>query len=180
MPMKIYHFPLRGITLLELLVSLAILGILISIGVGSYHRLFAQQDLIQKSEKLYHFLRLANSHAINKNKVIYAHFCPLSNSGAWKVMMSEVNTCDCLDMSTCLLDGLQVSEQISDGNRVSISAADINFSSKQASYGPMRFDVNTGSVKFLDNSGAALKIIQSTMRLRICSPEQAVLGYQKC
>lgn len=177
--MKVSNYALKGVTLIELLVSLAVLGILISIGIASYNRLFAQQNLIQKTEKLYHFLRLANSQAILKNKIIYSHFCPV-NTGAWQVMMSDNNACDCLDMNKCLLDGVRVSENISDGHSIFILANDITFSSQQASYGPMRFDVNTGSVKFSDNSGAQLKVIQSTMRLKICSPEKAMLGYKPC
>lgn len=177
--MKAKYYSLKGVTLIELLVSLAVLGILISIGIASYNHLFAQQNLMQKSEKLYHFLRLANSQAILKNKVIYCHFCQVS-TGAWQIMMSDNNACDCLDMNKCSLEGRLVSEDISDGNSVYIFSNDITFSSKQASYAPMRFDVNTGSVKLSDSSGAKLKVIQSTMRLRICSPEKAMLGYKQC
>ena len=169
-----------GLTLIELLLALVILGVLVSIAEASYSALFAHQALIQHAEKLSRILRLTSSQAIRKNRVIYAHFCPLNELGAWQVITTDTNSCNCSDTSSCLLDGVLVTEPISDGNKVSISAADINFSSQQASYGPMRFNVNTGSVKFSSLDGAQLKVIQSTMRLRVCSPDQDLLGYKKC
>ncbi|WP_354623504.1 GspH/FimT family protein [Psychromonas sp. MME2] len=170
----------RGLTLIELLITLVILAILISTVRASYYALFAHQALIQRAEKLHRILSLTSSQAIRKNSVVYAHFCPMQVSGAWQVITTDVDNCDCININSCLFDGLLVSEQISDGNKVSTSAADINFSSQQASYGAMRFNVNTGSVKFSTPDGAQLKVIQSTMRLRICSPNEALLGYKKC
>ncbi|MCG6200384.1 GspH/FimT family pseudopilin [Psychromonas antarctica] len=178
--MKIDHRKRAGFTLIELLVTLVVLGILISIGINNYSRLFSQQKLVQKTEHLYHFLRLAKSQSIKYNKKIYVHFCQLGNSGKWKMGMTDQASCDCFTPASCLLNGLEVVNELSDGQAVLIAPSDITFSSNQASYSPMRFSVNAGSVTLADDAGYKLKVIQSTMRLRVCSPEQAQLGYKKC
>lgn len=178
--MKIYHRKNGGFTLLELLIALAVLGILISAGVAAYSGIFAQQALAQKTERLYHFLSLAKSQAIKQNQKVFVHFCPLAVEGAWKMAMSDLSACNCSIANSCLLNGVEVSEVLSDGKKLFTSASDITFSGDQASYSAMRFSVNAGSVTLSDVNGRKLKVIQSIMRLRICSPDQAQLGYKKC
>lgn len=178
--MEKYHCKIIGFTLIELLVTLVVLGILMAIGTSSYSSLLSQQTLLHKTERLYHFLRLAKSQSIKDNKQIYVRFCPLDNSGAWKVAMTYHSLCDCLDSASCLLNGVEVSENLSDGKTLSIIAADLNFADMQASYSPMRFSVISGSVTFTDTNGDKLKVKQGSMRLSICSPTQNILGYKKC
>ncbi len=171
---------IRGVTLIELIVTLAVLGILMSIGVAAYSGIFSEQELIQRTERLYHFLRLARSQSIKHNKKVYVHFCQLNGSATWKMAMAEESGCDCFSAFACQVNGVEVVEDLADGKTIFTSAADITFSAEQVSFSPMRFSVNAGSVTLSDISGAQLKVIQSTMRLRICSPKQARLGYEKC
>lgn len=178
--MRKYHYTMVGFTLVECLLTLAVAGILISIAINGYSAIFAQQALIQKSERLYHFLRFAKSQSIKYNKKVYVHFCQLGSSGRWKMAMTDLAHCDCLVADSCLFDGLALGDELSDGQRLFTSAADITFNGYQASYSPMRFSLNAGSVTLTDVTGAKLKVIQSTMRLRVCSPDQAQLGYAKC
>ena len=178
--MKKYHRNMTGFTLIELIVTSAVLVILISIGVSAYSGIFSQQELIQRTERLYHFLRLAKSQSIKHNKKVYVHFCQLADSGTWKMAMAEQSSCDCFVAASCQLNGLEVVEDLADGKTLFTSALDVKFSSNQASFSPMRFSVNAGSVTLTDISGSKLKVIQSTMRLRICSPDNEQLGYKKC
>lgn len=178
--MRKYHHTMIGFTLVECLLTLAVVSILTSIAVNSYSGIFAQQALVQKSERLYHFLRFAKSQSIKYNKKIYVHFCQLGNSGRWKMAMTDLSSCDCFVAHSCLFDGLAMGDELSDGKTLFTSAADITFNGNQVSYSPMRFSLNAGSVTLTDVTGAKLKVIQSTMRLRVCSPDQAQLGYAKC
>jgi len=165
---------------MELIVTLAVLMILISIGVRSYSGIFSQQALIQRTERLYHFLRLANSQSIKLNKKVYVHFCQLSNTGTWKMAMAEQSSCDCFSANSCQLNGVEMVEELADGKTLFTSPSDVGFSGEQASYSPMRFSVNTGHVTLTDANGTKLTVIQSSMRLKICSPDQDQLGYKKC
>lgn len=178
--MKIFHCKKTGFTLIELLASLAVLAILISIGVGAYSGIFSRHELLHRTERLYHFLSLAKSQSIKDNEKVFVHFCQLGESGTWKMAMTHSDSCDCFVANSCLLNGLEVIEDLADGKKIFISASDVTFSGDQASFSPMRFSVNAGSVTLTDVNGSKLKVIQSTMRLKICSPDQDQLGYKKC
>lgn len=170
----------HAFSLIELLTSMAVLMILISVASQSYNSLFAHQALVASGEKLYHFLRLANSQSVKYNKKVYVHFCQQGTTDRWMMALSEHGACDCFTENSCLLDGLQQVTELSDGKLVSTSTDDINFGGLQASYNPMRFSVNAGSIILTDNKGYKLKVIQSTMRLRICAPNGPQLGYKSC
>ncbi|MCW8994375.1 MAG: GspH/FimT family pseudopilin [Psychromonas sp.] len=178
--MKKYLHNWTGFTLIELIVVLAVLAILISVGVGSYRGVFSQHALIQRTERLYHFLRLAQSQSIKLNKKIYVHFCQSGSSGTWKMAMAEQPSCDCFVSASCLIDGQEMVKELADGKTIFTSAEDVKFFGEQASYNPMRFSVNAGSVTLTDTNGNKLKVIQSTKRLKICSLDQDQLGYKKC
>ena len=171
---------IAGFTLIELLVALAILVILITVGTVSYNRIFSQQALIQRTERLYHFLRFANSQSIKLNKKIYVHFCQLDNSGVWKMAMAEQPNCDCFTASSCLINGVERIDDLADGQIILTSPSDVKFLSDQVSYDPIRFRTNPGSITLSDKNGGTLKVIQSRMRLKICSPNNDQMGYKKC
>jgi len=168
--MEIKHNNHSGFTLIELLVSLAVLMVLVSVSVSNYGPVFAQRALIQKTEHLYHFLRLAKTQSIQDNKQIYVHFCQFENTEIWRMAMTDSDSCDCFVANSCLLNGNNKVEQLTDGKQLLASPSDITFSAQKVSYKPMRFGINAGSVT----------VIQSSMRLRLCSPDEAQLGYEQC
>ncbi|MCP4321846.1 MAG: prepilin-type N-terminal cleavage/methylation domain-containing protein [Alteromonadales bacterium] len=170
----------RAFTLVELIIALAVLLILFSVATPAYNYLFSQQELVSSAERLYLFLRLANAESRKQNKKVYVHFCQLGATQEWSMALSESSSCNCYIESSCLLNGQQQRSMLSDGNLVSTSVDDITFTGLQASYNPMRFTVNAGSITLSDSSGHKLKVIQSAMRLRICAPEGAQLGYKQC
>lgn len=170
----------QAFTLMELLITMTVLMILISVASQNYNSLFAHQALGKSGERLYQFLRLANVESIKLNKKVYVHFCQQQTSDRWLMALSEQSSCDCFIENSCLLSGLQQRAELSDGKLVSTSTDDITFNGLQASYSPMRFTVNAGSITLSDNTGYKLKVIQSAMRLRICTPNGDQLGYKQC
>lgn len=167
-------------TLVELLISLAVLMILASVASQSYNQLFTQQALVASTENLYQFLVFAKSESIKYNQKVYVHFCQNGTSNEWRMAQSDQPACDCFVANSCLLNGVQHNQQLTDGKLVFTSSSDISFTGLQASYNPMRFSVNAGSVILSDNSGNRLKVIQSAMRLRVCAPDNKQLGYEQC
>lgn len=165
--MEIKHNNHSGFTFIELLVSLMVLMILVSVSVSNYGTVFGQQALVQKTEHLYHFLRLAQTQAIKDNQQIYVHFC--QDGDSWKMVMSDSSAVD-----SCLLNG----EQLTDGKKLLVD--EISFVANKVTYKPMRFGINAGTVTLRDSSGSKLSVIQSNIRLRICSPGSAQLGYEQC
>lgn len=170
----------KGFTLIELLIAMSVLMILISIASPAYNQLFSKQALVASGERLFQFLGFAKSQSIKYNKKVYVHFCQQGSTQKWRMAMSEDTSCDCFVENSCVLNGAQHNVILSDGNLVFTSPSDITFTGLQASYNPMRFSVNAGSITLSDNNGYKLKVTQSVMRLRICTPESEQLGYKQC
>jgi len=173
-------YKLKSFTMVEMLISMLILIILSSLANQAYHYLFSQQALVASTKRLYLFLELAKSHSMKYNDKIYVHFCQLASSKEWRMAQSDQASCDCFVANSCLVNGRSFNQSLSDGKLVLIASSDITFSGQQASYNAMRFAVNSGSVTLNDSRGNRLKVIQSAMRLRICSPDSAQFGYKKC
>ncbi|MCE2569919.1 GspH/FimT family pseudopilin [Motilimonas eburnea] len=91
-------FNVKGFTLMELLIAVAILAILLSIGVGSYSSLFKKNELRGATESLYSLLTYAKSESIKSNSQIAVTFKE-GTDGAWCAGLRTVsganNTCDC-------------------------------------------------------------------------------------
>ena len=172
------HSP--GFSLIEIAIVLLISSILISMSVRSYRQVFGQQELVEKTQYLYNFLRLANSLSKKINKKVYVRFCDSSNDKSWMMFISKNDNCDCLTENICQLDEYDKLEKLVNGTSLFILNEDMKFQDNKISYSPMRFNIREGSVTITNTNNAKLKVIQSRMRLRICSVDQARLGYPKC
>ena len=92
----------RGFTLIEIMVAIAVLGILLSIGVGSYSSLFKRNELRGASESLYSLITYAKSESIKSNALVAVTFKEGTN-GNWCAGLKTVpavatgasNKCDC-------------------------------------------------------------------------------------
>jgi len=168
----------KGFTLFELIVAIAIISIVSIIGVTSYQSLVANQALSYRADQVYYTLKLAQSEAINRNKKIYVHFC--QHNSIWKIGMSEFSQCDCFTSHACQIDGMERVQNLVDGKTLFINSNDITFTGNQASYSPLRFSVETGTITLTNSENKSLSIIQSTKRLRVCAPKNEKLGYSLC
>ena len=168
----------KGFTLVELLIGIALLSIVIAISASSYQTLLANQALSNAANKVYYTLQLAKTEAIKRNVKVYVQFCHRLEQ--WSVGLSEESGCDCFTHNSCQLDGVDSVQSLVDGEKVTLSQTNMKFAANQASYGALRFTVKTGSVTLTNEHQGALSIIQSAMRLRVCSPGEAALGYKKC
>ncbi|MFO6422830.1 GspH/FimT family pseudopilin [Motilimonas sp. KMU-193] len=89
---------IQGFTLMELLIAVAVLAILLSIGVGSYSSLFKKNELRGATESLYSLLTYAKSESIKANTQIAVTFKD-GDDGAWCAGLTTVSgtkdTCNC-------------------------------------------------------------------------------------
>ena len=170
----------HGFTLFELILSLIIIAVISTIGISSYKGVIANQALSSRANQIYYTLQFAKSEAINRNKKIYVQFCQQQLD--WRMGLSEDAHCDCFSENSCLLDGIETVYELADGKTLLIGQEFLKFTGDQASYGPLRFSVETGSIILENSEGNALSIVQSAMRLRICAPEKSasLLGYPEC
>ncbi len=88
----------QGFTLMELLIAVAVLAILLSIGVGSYSNLFKKNELRGATESIYSLLTYAKSESIKSNTQIAVTF-KAGDNGSWcaglRTVVGANNTCNC-------------------------------------------------------------------------------------
>lgn len=166
----------KGFTFIELIITLAILGGIAVISTASYQSILANQSLIHRVGQVYYTLQFAKTEAIKRNKKIYVHFC--QQDAIWKVGISDFAGCDCFSANACQLDGVEKVQDLADGETLFVKSS--NFTGSQTSYGALRFSVETGTITLSNSEQKSLSIVQSAMRLRVCAPGQAQLGYKKC
>lgn len=166
----------KGFTLIELIISMAILSIIAA--AISYQGLMADQALKHRAEQVYFTLQLAKTEAVKRNKKIYVNFC--QQQASWRIGMSEQSSCDCFTENSCQLGGVEKVQALVDGEELFIDNGAITFSDSQASYNPLRFSVETGTVTITNSEQKSLSIKQGTNRLRICAPGAPGLGHAEC
>ncbi|MEP0177324.1 MAG: prepilin-type N-terminal cleavage/methylation domain-containing protein [Paraglaciecola sp.] len=168
----------QGLTLLELLVTISILALLVTLGVPSINSAQKTLQLKGAAETSYFAFQKARSFAIAKGVDISISF---REGDDWCVALSTAGECDCLITKQCLVDDIDYS----------VNASDYGFiSMQQLKFGTLQlttFDAarglsmgHAGSLVFSDGLNE-LKLILSNMgRVRICSVNNAWEGYAKC
>lgn len=80
---------MKGITLIELMVVVAVLAILLSIGLPSFYSLIAQERLTKQSNEIVAHLMLSRAEAIKRQRTVF--ICPEFSGRCDGAMVSAVN-----------------------------------------------------------------------------------------
>lgn len=94
----------RGFTLIEMMVTVAVLAIIISIAAPSFNGFFDRYRVKRAADTLSAFLINAKSEAIKRNKNVSTVITGSGNT--WCAGMTENATCDCsATPNTCQIEG---------------------------------------------------------------------------
>lgn len=101
----------RGLTSIELLVSLALLGVVISFALPSYRAMIEKRELTQGAEQIYAFLNSTQGIASRSNSVVTVSYSHTDNNDWCVGATLGATACDCAETvdtepDFCAIDGV--------------------------------------------------------------------------
>lgn len=166
----------RGITLIELVVAVLILGILIAIALPSFNTMFQKNRLKGAAERLAAETQFARSEALSRRVPITVTVTPGAN---WCIGVDQsAAACDCsvanpADASACAIDGVLRVANFNDFEGVEIQGAN-----RAATFEPVRGipagAVNDWPVIFENVAGQEVGVRLTVLgSVHMCSPTGA-------
>jgi len=167
-----------GLTLLELLITISIIVILVSLGSPAINSIQKHMQLKGAAQSSYFAFQQARVSAITKSIDVAVAIRPGKN---WCAALSDDGVCDCANHNECTLDGVEYKVDFTDYRFVSIDKVTFGLDNVAV------FDANrglaighAGTIVFTDGE-KQLKLILSNMgRVRICAEGSSLGGFEAC
>jgi type IV fimbrial biogenesis protein FimT len=176
---------IAGLAILELIITLCIVGILIAAAIPTFARMLEGYRLKAATELLYSDLQLVKTEAIKRNTRVRLSF-QTSNAGAsWCYGVKEQSTCNCnvdTGASACHLDNVLKVVRSTDFPNVHLTTA-ISSGSNHFTFEGIRSTTASTFGRAMFTSpmeGLETRVIVSRLaRIRFCSPagDNNVNGY---
>jgi type IV fimbrial biogenesis protein FimT len=171
----------QGFTLIELMVTLVLLGVLVTIAAPSFQGMRDRLRIRAAAEAVYSHLEFARSESIKEYRTLFVCIMPGdgSTSADWCLGISNATGCDCMTAGSCqfgaagsLLERTLESSAF-EGVTLSANLAEIRLD------GTRGLSSSTGTITLTSAGGLVVKVIQSRLgRTRHCSDDP--LGYPSC
>ncbi len=170
-----------GFTLIELMVTLVVLGVLVTIAAPSFQDMRDRIRVRSAAEAVYSHLQFARSESIKEYRDLYVRIMPDdgSTSADWCVGISNTAGCDCTTAGSCQFgpSGGLVERTLAsaDFNGVTLSTSSGEILLK----GTRGWSPDAGKITLTSSEGLVVEVIQSRLgRIRHCSDDP--IGYPSC
>ena len=171
-----------GFTLMELMITLAILAILVAIAAPSFSGLLERRKVQGAGDVLFADLMFAKTEAIKRNKPVQVTF-EITNADTWCYGMAIDAACDCTDNApACEIDGVKKIVSQDDYQGVKIDMAGSTFDTVgNTVFTSLRGGASLGgNLRFTTSSGNVVLgvVVSPTIgRVRMCGDS---FGHTAC
>jgi len=176
----------QGISLLEVLIVIAILGILAAIAAPNYRDMIERQRLKQALESLKADMQFARTEALKRSQNIVVSRRAGGN-GTWcyglAVNRPGKTSCDCTQTDEAAANFCEIKRVLgSDMLHTTLEAAAVN----NNTFNFRRGTISAGGVTFSSEHYAGRVVFSDVGRVRVCIPtsmpagKQALPGYTQC
>lgn len=188
----------RGFTLIEMIVTVSVLAILLTIAVPSFKDMVDKRRLVGAAERLYGDVQAARFESIKSNKQVTISFKNLGTATSWCYGMDDDSAtgCDCSTVGSaanCTIGGVKKVVTSSDFKNVDLTSTDLT--SNNLCVEPRRGKFSSGTISAtscssttvgnitLSSTSGVIKVNTASFgRVHLCSPSGTgqVVGYPLC
>lgn len=108
-----------GFTLIELMLSIAVLAVLLALAIPAFTGQFQKQRHKGAAERLVSEIQFARSEAVGANDRVFVN---VQGGAAWCIGVSDLEDCDCSSDGDCTVDGQERTTKASDFGGVTMDA----------------------------------------------------------
>lgn len=164
------HRRARGLTLLELLVTLAIVAVTLTLALPSFGGILARHRLKAAAEQLSADLGELRLMAAQRGQALHLHLQP---GAQWCYALATVSGCDCRVAQSCQLKTVRSADHpgvtLLAGANLRVDARNVGLSQ------------DGGQALLQGSEGAQLRVGLTPLgRPKVCAPGAAVPGYPGC
>ncbi len=175
----------NGFTLIEMLITVAIIAVILGLAVPSFNDFFNKNRLKQATEQTYGLIAQAKAEAVTRD----ADIIVTVNSAAWcigyAVAIAGGAACNCTLIDpeaagACAVPvaGVNVLKVVDGADFIGVNIAD-NFGGG-STFDSIRGTANNGTINFTVGNWALDVVVSTRGRIRACAPDAKTMGYNAC